>query len=89
MLVLRVREGNAGYLDPAGNTVPETLYFGRGPALLFHDGKLERGSWIKKSRKAPVKLVTSDGKALKVPAGHVWVELVPKDKFGGKVSFTP
>jgi hypothetical protein len=89
VLVLRVREGNAGYLDPAGNTVPETLYFGRGPALLFHGGKLERGSWIKKSRKAPVKLVTSDGKALKVPAGHVWVELVPKDKFGGKVSFTP
>ena len=88
VLVLRVREGNAGYLDPAGNTVPETLYFGKGPALLFHGGKLVRGTWIKKSRKAPVTLVTSTGTALKVPAGHVWIELVPKDKFGGHVTFT-
>jgi hypothetical protein len=38
VLVLRVKEGDAGYLDPAGNRVPETLYFGKGPALLFHDG---------------------------------------------------
>ena len=88
VLVLRVREGDAGYLDPAGNTVPETLYFGRGPALLFHDGLLERGSWIKRSRKAPVKLTTSSGSAMKVPAGHVWVELLPKDKFGGRISFS-
>ena len=51
MLVLRVREGDAGYLDPAGNTVPETLYFGKGPAMLFHKGQVVRGTWTKKSRK--------------------------------------
>jgi hypothetical protein len=88
VLVLRVREGDAGYLDPAGNKVPETLYFGKGPALLFHDGKLERGTWTKSSRKAPVKLSTTTGSTMKVPAGHVWVELLPKDKFGGKVTYS-
>ncbi len=85
VLVLRVREGDAGYLDPAGNPVPETLYFGKGPALLFHAGKLERGTWTKKSRKHPVQLSSASGGALKVPAGHVWIELVPTNKDGGKV----
>ena len=61
VLVLRVREGDAGYLDPAGNHVPETLFFGKGPALLFHNGKVVRGTWTKKSRKAPVKLNAPTG----------------------------
>ena len=86
MLVLRVREGDAGYLDPAGNTVPETLYFGKGPALLFHNGQLVRGTWTKKSRSHPVTLSTAAG-PLKVPAGHTWIELVPIDKDGGRVTF--
>jgi hypothetical protein len=85
VLVLRVREGDAGYLDPAGNKVPETLYFGKGPALLFHDGKVVRGTWSKKSRKHPVTLRTASGAELQVPAGHTWIELVPTDKDGGKV----
>jgi len=86
VLVLRVREGDAGYLDPAGNKVPETLYFGKGPALLFHNGQLVRGTWTKKSRKHPVTLSTAAG-PLKVPAGHTWIELVPIDKDGGRVTF--
>jgi DUF3048 family protein len=87
VLVLRVREGDAGYLDPAGNKVPETLYFGKGPALLFHNGEVVRGVWKKKSRKHPVQLSTASGSTLKVPAGHTWIELVPIDKDGGKVVF--
>lgn len=84
VLVLRVREGDAGYLDPAGNHVPETLYSGTGPAMLFHDGKVVRGTWNKASKKTPLKLRTKRG-TLRVPAGHVWIELVPQDKDGGRV----
>ena len=47
VLVLRVRVGDAGYRDPAGNPVPETIYAGQGPALLFHGGKVVRGTWTK------------------------------------------
>ena len=39
VLVLRVQVGDAGYLDPAGNPVPETKLDGKGKALIFHDGK--------------------------------------------------
>ena len=84
ILVLRVREGDAGYLDPAGHHVPETLYSGTGQAVLLHHGKLERATWKKSSKQTPLQLRTAAG-ALKVPAGHVWIELVPRDQAGGRV----
>jgi hypothetical protein len=86
VLVLRVREGDAGYLDPAGNPVPETLLTGTGNALLFHDGRMVAGSWHKgKLAKSPITLTTKKGAKLTVPAGHTWIELVPID--GGNVTF--
>lgn len=78
ILVLRVRIGDAGYKDPAGNFVPETKLTGTGKAFLFHGGKLVRGTWSKKSLSDPVQLATAAG-PLKVPAGHTWIELVPVD----------
>jgi hypothetical protein len=86
VLVLRVREGDAGYLDPAGNPVPETIFQGKGDLMLFHDGRVVRGTWHKKKLASRLELSTRAG-ALKVPAGHVWIELVPVDKQGGHVSF--
>ena len=43
VLVLRVRVGDAGYRDPAGNPVPETILEGKGEAMLFHDGRVVTG----------------------------------------------
>ena len=86
VLVLRVKLGDAGYLDPAGNHVPETKFTGTGAALLFHDGRLVRGTWKKSSLTSSLQLSTKAGK-LPVPAGHTWVELVPVSA-GGNVTFT-
>jgi hypothetical protein len=87
VLVVRVRQGDAGYLDPAGNRVPETIYSGKGNMMLFHKGQVVRGTWQKKSKKSPIQLSTPSG-PLEVPAGHVWVELVPNDRAGGRVTFS-
>jgi hypothetical protein len=84
VLVLKVKVGDAGYRDPAGNPVPETKLVGTGDAMLFHGGKLVRGSWSKKSLDAPITLSTKAG-PLDVPAGHTWIELVPDA--GGDVTF--
>jgi hypothetical protein len=88
VLVLRVREGDAGYLDPAGNHVPETLLTGSGHALLFHDGRMVVATWHKgKARTSTIKLTTrKGGDKLEVPAGHTWIELVPVH--GGHVTFS-
>jgi len=84
VLVLRVKVGDAGYRDPAGNPVPETHFTGQGQALIFHDGRLVRGQWTKDGLDDTIDLRTEAG-GLTVPAGHVWIELVPAT--GGKVTF--
>lgn len=84
VLVLRVQVGDAGYLDPAGNPVPETKFTGKGDAMVFHGGRVVRGTWSKKRLDAPLQLSTKAGE-LTVPAGHVWIELVPAAN--GDVSF--
>jgi hypothetical protein len=86
VLVLRVREGDAGYLDPAGNHVPETLLTGKGNALLFHNGRMIAANWKKgKAATSRIMLTTKKGQKLEVPAGHTWIELVPVD--GGNIVF--
>jgi hypothetical protein len=86
VLVLRVREGDAGYLDPAGNHVPETLLTGKGNALLFTNGRMYAATWHKgNAASSPITLTDKQGKKLEVPAGHTWIELVPVD--GGNVGF--
>jgi hypothetical protein len=84
VLVLRVQVGDAGYLDPAGNHVPETKLTGKGAALLFHGGRVVRGTWSKSDLGASLRLATKQG-ALTVPPGHTWIELVPAN--GGNVTF--
>ena len=86
VLVLRVPVGDAGYRDPAGNPVPETKFVGKGQAMLFHDGRLVRGTWSKAKLDAPLKLSTKAGH-LTVPAGHTWLELVPNNS-GARVTFS-
>jgi len=84
VLVLRVKVGDAGYRDPAGYPVPETKFEGTGAAMLFHGGRIIRGTWKKDGLTGAIQLSTKAGE-LTVPAGHVWVELVPADS--GNVTF--
>ncbi|QIX25990.1 DUF3048 domain-containing protein [Nocardioides sp. JQ2195] len=84
VLVLKVEVGDAGYKDPAGNFVPETKFHGTGEATVFNDGKAVTGTWSKGAADSALKLKTKAG-ALKIPAGNVWIELVPAD--GGNVSY--
>jgi hypothetical protein len=83
VLVLRVRVGDAGYLDPAGNPVPESKLKGAGAAMVFHGGRLVRGTWSKDEYGAPIEL-KAGGNALTLPPGRTWIELVPAK--GGDVT---
>jgi hypothetical protein len=85
LLVLRVEVGDAGYLDPAGNPVPETKFTGRGDAMVFHRGRMVRGTWEKPGLDARLTLSTKAGE-LTLPPGKVWMELVPRN--GGDVTVT-
>jgi DUF3048 family protein len=83
VLILRVRIGDAGYVDPGGNPVPETLFFGHGAATLIHGNRAVQGIWHKPIRQSPLTL-TANGKPLTVPIGHTFIELIPVS--GGNVT---
>lgn len=85
VLVLRVETTDAGYKDPSGAFVPETLFKGQGEAHLFHDGKVVNGTWKKAGLDGDLELSTPEGE-LTVPAGRTWVELLPVD---GKLTVNP
>ena len=68
----------------AGYPVPETKFEGKGAALLFHGGRVVKGTWTKDGLTGAIELSTKGGD-LTVPAGHVWVELVPA--VNGNVTF--
>jgi hypothetical protein len=86
LLVLTVRTKDAGYRDPAGNPVPETVLAGAGDALLLHKGRVVKARWHKGTMRQPLTLTTQSGQQLKVPPGHTWIELVPTT---GEVSTSP
>ncbi|WP_343995811.1 DUF3048 domain-containing protein [Nocardioides dubius] len=84
VLVLKVKIGDAGYRDPAGNPVPETKLEGTGQAILFHKGRAIRATFEKDGLDGTILLSTKKG-SIKVPAGKTWIELVPADR--GEVTF--
>lgn len=77
VLVMRVDVKDAGYRDPSGAFVPESVFEGSDKALLFHDGRVVKGTWAKKGLHGELVLKTAKGDDLVVPAGRVWIELVP------------
>lgn len=77
VLVMRVDVVDAGYLDPSGSFVPESKVVGSNEALLFHNGRVVPAKWTKKGLRTAIQLTTKSGDPLTVPAGHVWIEMVP------------
>ncbi len=86
LLLLRVRTRDAGYKDPAGYPVPETVFSGRGQGVLVHGDKALKVTWAKAFRGSPLKLKLKNGNEVKVPVGRTWIELVPAN--GGNVTLT-
>ena len=83
VVVLRVRTRDAGYRDPVGNPVPETVFTGTGPATVLSGGRQVAGTWRKARPDAPLQLTTSTGAPLTVAPGVTWLELVPTGRGTG------
>jgi hypothetical protein len=78
VVVLRVRTRDAGYRDPAGNFVPETVISGSGPAVIATGGRVVHATWHKRGRDAVLRFTGPHGRPLTVAPGRTWLELVPR-----------
>lgn len=84
LLVLSARVTDAGYRDPAGNPVPETVFEGSGDATILRGDTVVKGKWKKTADDRQITLTDSTGAPVELDPGHVWIELIPRD--GGSVS---
>jgi hypothetical protein len=84
MIVVFAKVGDAGYTDPAGNPVPETVFEGSGEAMVFHGDQVDTVTWLKPSLDEPLTFKAKDGTAYTIDPGKSFIELVPKD--GGSVT---
>ena len=57
---------------------------GTGKALIFQDGNVLEGKWVKTSRTARSKFVDKSGKEVELNRGQIWIQTVPE---GSKVSY--
>lgn len=85
LLVLFARVGDAGYTDPAGNPVPETIFDGNGRAVIMHGGTAIEATWFKGQKDSQITFKDKAGKPVDIDPGHVWIELAPQGK--GSVSY--
>ena len=78
MIVLFCRVGDAGYTDPAGNPVPETVFEGSGEAMVFHGNQVDTVKWLKPSLDESLTFQSKDGSPYTITPGKAFLELVPK-----------
>lgn len=76
VIVQMVPYQNTGYVDPAGNPVPDADVVGSGPAVVLDAGKLVHATW---SKPTPSSITTYevDGAPIRFLPGQTWVMLAP------------
>ena len=82
LVVLWADEKDAGYTDPAGNPVPETVFDGSGKAVVLIGGTRVNAKWKKANNASTIVLTTRNGKPLQLPRGKTWIELLSKREAG-------
>ncbi|MBI2039952.1 DUF3048 domain-containing protein [Candidatus Microgenomates bacterium] len=83
IVVQFMRESNANDGYP-GNVHLLYKTTGQGRVLIFQDGNVIEGRWIKNSRTARTKYVDEDGKEIEFNRGQIWIQTVPE---GSKVNY--
>ncbi|MGH9305738.1 MAG: DUF3048 domain-containing protein [Acidimicrobiales bacterium] len=68
---------NTGFVDPAGNPVPDASVVGNGPAVVLSGGSMLSGSWSKASPAAVTTFADSAGTPVLLTPGTTWIELAP------------
>lgn len=92
LMIIEVREIDAGYKGQTGGYVPRTVLTGSGRAWVLSDGKAVEIAWNKPFVDAQMELTDLDGNPFTMPTGRTWVELLPvsaegQTAFTGKYSF--
>ena len=78
VIVMMAAQRSAGYTDPAGADVPTFDVIGFGDLMVFHGGEVMTGQWLRSAQSDGWVFLDDTGAQFTVPAGKVWLEIVPR-----------
>ena len=67
------KDANDGY--PDGHLLYGTT--GSGDALIFMDGQVQKGQWLKEKRTSRTKFLDAKGKEIELNRGQIWIQTIP------------
>lgn len=75
VVVIEARVVGTGLVDSAGGVVPEVVWLGNGPAIVFTDGKRIDATWTRSTLRSQSVLTDANGAVIELTPGRTWVEL--------------
>ena len=85
VVVIMVRQITTGRVDAAGSSVPDYEVVGSGDALVFRNGMVFEGEWVRDTQQDFFSFVDSEGAPIPLMPGRTWIHVMPTS---GSVSWT-
>ena len=82
LVIIEIREVDAGYKGSTGGYVPRSVTSGSGRAWVLSNGKAVEVKWNKPAVTSQVELSDTNGNPFTMPTGRTWVELLPVETTG-------
>ena len=86
VIVMSVAERPAGYEDSKDVPVSTFDVIGGGDLLVFHNGGVIEGTWVRSAQADPFLFLDGGGNLFGIPEGSTYLALVPRDK---QTTFVP
>jgi hypothetical protein len=82
LVIIEIREVDAGYKGSTGGYVPRSVTSGSGRAWVLSSGKAVEVKWNKPTVSSQMELSDTNGNPFTMPTGRTWVELLPVETTG-------
>lgn len=82
LVIIEIREMDAGYKGSTGGYVPRSLITGSGRGWVLSNGKAVEVKWNKPSIDSQMEVSDTNGNPFVMPTGRTWVELLPVETSG-------
>ena len=77
MLVLQAKHSETDIDEGYGSFSVRIELLGQGKAMVFRDGKMAEGTWVRQSEMEMIRILDEAGNELPLQVGNVWVQVVP------------
>lgn len=80
IVVVAVKSASTGLFDSTGAPVPEYVFLGEGPAVIYTDGRRVDGTWTRPTLRDPA-ILHVNGQPITLTPGRTWVQVTTSGQY--------